>query len=67
MDTIRLALGTIPSGYQNLPRFLIRTDPPKRAERVFILGRLYVGYVGLIWITDLFELDIWIYKPKGLT
>lgn len=60
---MRLAIGTVPSDYANLPRFLIRLERPRQSERALILGRIYIGYVGIIWITNLFELDIWLHRP----
>jgi hypothetical protein len=62
---MRIRIGTIPSLYQKLPRFALTLTRPRISEKVFIAGRLYQGYVGLIWNTRVFDLTIWIYKPKG--
>ena len=62
---MRLTLGRVPdSEFLNLPKLLIRLSRPQRSDRVFIVGRLYRGYVGAMWSNWLFELDVWIYNME---
>ena len=49
------------------PLLLLAIDkPPYASGPVWILGRLYSGYVGLIWIIPhLFEITVWIHKMQA--
>ena len=48
------------------PRLLLSLHRTRRAGRCFIVGRLYVGYVGMMWTNRLFDLTIWINRwAKG--
>ncbi len=62
---IRLELGKLPGQFVTLPRFLFSICRVGfRYAPVLIVGRLYRGYVGAIWIIPyLFELTLWIYCP----
>ena len=42
------------------PKLMISLHRTRRSDRCFIVGRLYVGYVGLMWTNRLFDLTIWI-------
>lgn len=48
--------------YRPLPRFLFSLHRRQGERPGFILGRLYRGYVGLIWNTPFVIITIWIAK-----
>ena len=52
---------------RTVPGFLLSVYKPRPGDRPFFhIGRLYVGYVGLMWITRWFSLTIWIHNiDKG--
>ena len=50
-------------GQLALPRFLVSLHQPRQCDTPFFtIGRLYGGYVGLMWITRLFYLTVWLHK-----
>ena len=49
-----------------MPKFMLSCQRTRRSDRCFIIGRLYLGYIGLMWTNRLFDLTIWIHKwAKG--
>jgi len=60
-----IELGHFPTsdGRLMLPRFLVSLHRQQVSERCLIVGRLYQGYVGVLWNTRLFHLTVWIHKP----
>jgi len=60
----KIELGHLPTGGRlTLPRFLVSLYRQQTSERCLIVGRLYQGYVGVLWNTRLFHLTVWIHKP----
>lgn len=46
------------------PKKIVITLTRPHGYPALIIGRLYVGYVGIIWVNRLFEFDLWILKPQ---
>lgn len=63
---LKIEIGKAP-GSELCPLFLfsVRLCPPIGQGGCFILGRLYSGYVGLLWtVRGWVDITIWFYKPE---
>lgn len=65
---MKIEIGTTPrtKGLPvKMPLFMVSIHKSSNPYNVFIMGRLYSGYVGLmVTAKRLFSLDIWIYYPQ---
>lgn len=63
---MKVKVGKVKStAFVSLPKLLVSVRKPMHTSYAFVFGRLYQGYVGIIWVNRLFDFTLWIYKPKG--